>query len=190
MNRYLGALLIIIASPQFLRNHAQAGSVGWSRGSNHRRFVGANLINGCGPWLHVDVGRPADGWFRVGIADLHGKQVVERQRLGQAKILLVNSPLENFSADESCIFQDSASLLSPCNEVGRLIRRFSSRHEPEYGRSRLGGDQFSSLFQPLVEQGQKQSGAGMTAAGFAFSMRRPLWDYCKRRFARNHQSSH
>ena len=46
-------------------------------------------------------------------------------------------------------------------------------------------DQFRLLFQPLVEQGQEAvwSMGDDTPPASLSSMRRPLWDYCKQRFA-------
>src|SRR5256714_6646835 len=126
----------------------------------------------------------------VGIADLHGKQVVERQRLGPGEILLVNSVSGEFlrpheslqlskirpvsSPDAMEVAPTTTALLQPTPEANKVMAALG-----------WSEDQFRLLFQPLVEQGQEAvwSMGDDTPPASLSSMRRPLWDYCKQRFA-------
>jgi glutamate synthase (ferredoxin) len=126
----------------------------------------------------------------VGIADLHGKQVVERQRLGPGEILLVNSVTgEFFRPVESLQLSNIRRVSSPVAiEVAPTATAFLQlTPEPKKAMAALGWseDQFRLLFQPLVEQGQEAvwSMGDDTPPASLSSMRRPLWDYCKQRFA-------
>src|SRR5882724_10867588 len=96
----------------------------------------------------------------VGIADLHGKQVVERQRLGPGEILLVNSVTGEFlRPHESLQLSKIRPVSSPvAMEVGPTATAFfQPTPEPKKAMAALGWseDQFRLLFQPLVEQGQE-----------------------------------
>jgi glutamate synthase (ferredoxin) len=124
----------------------------------------------------------------VGITDLSDKQVVERQRLGPGEMLI---------ADPA-----SGTFFRP-NDVARLVPAEDSRptravipaqHKAEpttLEANRLMAafgwteDQFRMLFQPLVEQGQEPlwSMGDDAPPAFLSSLPRPLWDYCKQRFA-------
>src|SRR5437868_8531481 len=126
----------------------------------------------------------------VGIADLHSKQVVERQRLGPGEILLVNSVTGEFlrpheslqlskirpvsSPDAMEVAPTTTALLQPTPEANKVMAALG-----------WSEDQFRLLFQPLVEQGQEAvwSMGDDTPPASLSSMRRPLWDYCKQRFA-------
>src|SRR2546423_2418629 len=126
----------------------------------------------------------------VGIADLHGKQVVERQRLGPGEILLVNSVSGDFlRPHESLQLSKSRPVSSPvAMEVAPTTTAFL---QPTPGANKVmaalgwSEDQFRLLFQPLVEHGQEAvwSMGDDTPPASLSSMRRPLWDYCKQRFA-------
>src|SRR2546427_11348783 len=126
----------------------------------------------------------------VGIADLHGKQVVERQRLGPGEILLSNSVTGEFLRPHESL---QLSTIRPVSfpvamEVGPTATAFlQPTPEPKKAMAALGWseDQFRLLFQPLVEQGQEAvwSMGDDTPPASLSSMRRPLWDYCKQRFA-------
>src|SRR5579863_1689772 len=124
----------------------------------------------------------------VGITDLCDQQVVERQRLGPGEMLI---------ADPA-----SGTFFRP-NEVGGLVRAetrqlatsvIKPRHKPVSTTpdpNRLMAafgwteDQFRMLFQPLVSQGQEAlwSMGDDAPPAFLSSLPRPLWDYCKQRFA-------
>jgi glutamate synthase (ferredoxin) len=158
------------------------------------QVVGAKLDrNGLRPLRYT---MTSDGLLivgsEVGITDLCDKQVVERQRLGPGEMLI---------ADPA-----SGTFFRP-NEVARLVPAVDSRpttavpaqdktaqHKAEpatIDASRLMAafgwteDQFRMLFQPLVEQGQEPlwSMGDDAPPAFLSSLPRPLWDYCKQRFA-------
>ncbi|MFY9530715.1 MAG: glutamate synthase large subunit [Candidatus Acidiferrales bacterium] len=128
----------------------------------------------------------------AGIADLLGKQVAERQRLGPGEMLLVD-PVEGR------IFRDS--------DLGELLRAPADRPrsvkplrvepaasaaakptpEPKRVASALGWseDQYRHLFQCLGLEGKEATWSMGDDAPPAFisAARRSLWDYCKQRFA-------
>src|SRR5271168_2266672 len=124
----------------------------------------------------------------VGITDLSDKQVVERQRLGPGEMLI---------ADPA-----SGTFFRP-NEVGGLVRAdqrqpttsgIQAEHKAvptKLDANRLMAafgwteDQFRMLFQPLVEHGQEPlwSMGDDAPPAFLSGLPRPLWDYCKQRFA-------
>jgi glutamate synthase domain-containing protein 2/glutamate synthase domain-containing protein 1/glutamate synthase domain-containing protein 3 len=153
-------------------------------------FVGAKLDrNGLRPLRYT---LTSDGLLivgsEVGITDLSGKQVVERQRLGPGEMLI---------ADPA-----SGSFFRPC-EIPQVVRVGDSqpmttvipaKHEAEpiaIDGNRLMAafgwteDQFRMLFYPLVEHGQEAlwSMGDDAPPAFLSSLPRPLWDYCKQRFA-------
>jgi glutamate synthase (ferredoxin) len=126
----------------------------------------------------------------VGITDLSDKQVIERQRLGPGEMLV---------ADPA-----SGTFFRP-NEVGGLVRAqrrqptasmkvFPAEHhalDNDFEANRLMAafgwteDQHRMLFQPLVEHGQEPlwSMGDDAPPAFLSSLPRPLWDFCKQRFA-------
>ena len=127
----------------------------------------------------------------VGIADLDGKQVIERQRLGPGEILLVNPASGAFVRPEDSLrLREGIRAASPVPPVlvAPTDRAFpAATPEPKQVMAALGWseDQFRLLFQPLVEQGQEavwSMGDDAPPASLS-SLRRPLWDYCKQRFA-------
>jgi glutamate synthase (ferredoxin) len=153
-------------------------------------FVGAKLDrNGLRPLRYT---LTSDGLLivgsEVGITDLSDKQVVERQRLGPGEMLMADPAsgtffrpheiallirVENNSDTASVILaEDTAE--SPPVDANRLMAAFGWTE-----------DQFRMLFQPLVEQGQESlwSMGDDAPPAFLSSLPRPLWDYCKQRFA-------
>jgi glutamate synthase domain-containing protein 2/glutamate synthase domain-containing protein 1/glutamate synthase domain-containing protein 3 len=154
------------------------------------QFIGAKLDrNGLRPLRYT---LTSDGLLivgsEVGITDLSDKQVVERQRLGPGEMLIADPASGTF-------FRPS--------EVSNLVRAADSRpattvippeHEAEpilIDGNRLMAafgwteDQFRMLFYPLVEHGQEPlwSMGDDAPPAFLSSLPRPLWDYCKQRFA-------
>src|SRR6266446_7131644 len=127
----------------------------------------------------------------VGIADLSDKQIIERQRLGPGEILLLNPATGVFvRPKDSLRLRDRiratssppSALIAPTDKVCT-----DSTPEPKQMMAAMGWseDQFRLLFQPLVEQGQEavwSMGDDAPPASLS-SFRRPLWDYCKQRFA-------
>ena len=155
------------------------------------QLVGAKLDrNGLRPLRYT---LTSDGLLvvgsEVGITDLHGKQVVERQRLGPGEMLLAD-PLNGtfFRPKEASrlLLQQRACVLQPIT-----VPTENSASEPRPDRNRAMAafgwteDQFRMLFQPLVEGGQEAlwSMGDDAPPALISSLRRPLWDYCKQRFA-------
>jgi len=156
------------------------------------KFVGAKLDrNGLRP-LRYSV--TSDGLVicgsEAGLMDCEGKQIGERQRLGPGEILLVDA-----LAGEIYRGKDVIQLLRiPSNGAAlpRLrssagLEQAASTADPRRAAAGLGwtDDQFKILFQPLGLDGKEAiwSMGDDAAPAFLSSMRRPLWDYCKQRFA-------
>jgi glutamate synthase (ferredoxin) len=127
----------------------------------------------------------------VGIADLHDKEVIERQRLGPGEMLVADPPKGRFlrpgSVPELCewrpfVSETTAVRINPSNQVS-----IASTPEPTKALAALGWseDQFRLLFQPLIQNGQEAvwSMGDDAPSAFLSSMRRPLWEHCKQRFA-------
>lgn len=159
------------------------------------RMVGAKLDrNGLRPLRYT---LTADGLLiagsEVGLTDFSGKKICERQRLGPGEMLLVdtvtgaifrgNDLLEEvLSASGGCKGFVAAEQIK--SSVGPILQK-----TPDVKRvaGALGwsGDQFRLLFQPLGIQG-KEAVWSMGDDGppaFLSSSHRPIWDYCKQRFA-------
>jgi glutamate synthase domain-containing protein 2/glutamate synthase domain-containing protein 1/glutamate synthase domain-containing protein 3 len=156
-------------------------------------YVGAKLDrNGLRPLRYT---RSTQGWLIVGseagIADFRGKDVIERQRLGPGEMLLVDSrsgelvrPHEVGHLPEFHVYRrgESAALVVPTEKIPER-----STADPMRAMAALGwtDDQYKLLFRPLVLEGQEavwSMGDDATPA-FLSQLRRPLWDYCKQRFA-------
>jgi len=154
------------------------------------QVVGAKLDrNGLRPLRYT---LTADGLLiiasEVGIVDLHGREVIERQRLGPGQLLIADPA-------RGVVFRP--------NQIGNLIARDYATTKtilipPEHGvtsstlpHNRLMAasgwteDQFRLLFQPLIEAGQDAlwSMGDDAPPAFLSHLPRPLWDYCKQRFA-------
>lgn len=160
------------------------------------RFVGAKLDrNGLRPLRYT---LTADGLIvlgsEVGIADLHAERVIERQRLGPGEMLLVDLV-------EGTVYRNGeiSKLLAKAGArsvSGRAVRLKPTAGtvtgagrtaEPKRTAAALGWteDQFRLLFEPLGAEG-KEATWSMGDDGppaFLSAARRPLWDYCKQRFA-------
>src|SRR5215471_4910433 len=124
----------------------------------------------------------------VGILDLHGCHVVERQRLGPGEVLIAdptNGILYRPNEVAELIARDcrpiSRTVIRPQNNV----TSFSRQHKRLLAASGWTEDQFRMLFQPLVEDGKEADWSMGDDAPPAFlsSLTRSLWDYCKQRFA-------
>ncbi len=127
----------------------------------------------------------------VGIADLRGKEILERQRLGPGEVLLVNPESGDFVRPMNSLrlregirtVKSTPVVLVPPTDKAFL----DVTPEPMQAMAALGWseDQFRLLFQPLVELGQEAVWSmGDDAPPATLStFRRPLWDYCKQRFA-------
>ena len=158
------------------------------------RMVGAKLDrNGLRPLRYT---LTADGLLvvgsEVGLTDLHGKRVAERQRLGPGEMLLVD-PVGGaiFRGDELSELLDLREERAPFVSAARLEPTASvsvrPTSEPRRVAAALGWseDQFRLLFQPLGLEGKEAiwSMGDDAPPAFVSAARRTLWDYCKQRFA-------
>ncbi len=156
-------------------------------------YVGAKLDrNGLRPLRYT---RSEQGWLVVGseagIADFRGKDVVERQRLGPGEMLLVDlqsgemirpgavGRLPELRSYHHC---ETAALIAPTERLPEQSTPDSVRAMAAMGWT---DDQYKLLFRPLVLEGQEAiwSMGDDAAPAFLSKLRRPLWDYCKQRFA-------
>ncbi len=117
----------------------------------------------------------------VGIADLSDKQIIERQRLGPGEILLLNPATGVFvRPKDSLRLRDRiratssppSVLIAPTDKVCT-----DTTPEPKQMMAAMGWseDQFRLLL--VWTMGDDAPPASLS------SFRRPLWDYCKQRFA-------
>ncbi|MFZ0278104.1 MAG: glutamate synthase large subunit, partial [Candidatus Sulfotelmatobacter sp.] len=125
----------------------------------------------------------------VGITDLCDKQVIERQRLGPGEMLIADPASGTFfrpgevarlvHADN--ILQSPTTVI-PAENTAAPINLDANRLMAAFGWTE---DQFRMLFQPLVESGQEPlwSMGDDAPPALLSSLPRPLWDYCKQRFA-------
>ena len=124
----------------------------------------------------------------VGITDLSDKQVVERQRLGPGEMLIADLKSGNFFRPNE---PDRLVSAEKSPRITKVIRAENKATPLASDANRLMAafgwteDQFRMLFQPLVEQGQEPlwSMGDDAPPAFLSSLPRPLWDYCKQRFA-------
>ncbi|HMD33160.1 MAG TPA: glutamate synthase large subunit [Candidatus Acidoferrales bacterium] len=164
------------------------------------RQVGAKLDrNGLRPLRYT---LTADGLViagsEVGLADLADKQVVERQRLGPGEMLLVDAARGKIYRNGGL----AGTLASPAARQPRRCAPVSvlpSPKEPEVCAPQLApqewkrsaaaygwtDDQHRLLFFPLGSEGKEAvwSMGDDAPPAFLSAVRRPLWDYCKQRFA-------
>jgi glutamate synthase domain-containing protein 2/glutamate synthase domain-containing protein 1/glutamate synthase domain-containing protein 3 len=124
----------------------------------------------------------------VGITDLSDRQVIERQRLGPGEMLIANPASGTFFRPSAIArlvsvkdHRHSVSVIAAKNSAGPITLD-ASRLMAAFGWTE---DQFRMLFQPLVEQGAEPlwSMGDDAPPAFLSNLPRPLWDYCKQRFA-------
>jgi glutamate synthase domain-containing protein 2/glutamate synthase domain-containing protein 1/glutamate synthase domain-containing protein 3 len=165
------------------------------------RMVGAKLDrNGLRPMRYT---LTSDGLLvvgsEVGIADLRGKRIAERNRLGPGEIFLVdsiagaifrgnNEVSELLGAEPSrigCRDRDSQVRIARLDSAA--TQPYKSEIEPQRLAAAMGWteDQFRLLFQPLGREGKEAvwSMGDDAPPAFLSSVKHPLWDYCKQRFA-------
>src|SRR5271168_499666 len=165
------------------------------------RMVGAKLDrNGLRPMRYT---LTSDGLLvvgsEVGIADLRGKKIAERNRLGPGDIFLVdsiagaifrgNNEVSELLGAEPCRIgnRDRDSHVRIARLESAVTNPYASEIEPQRLAAAMGWteDQFRLLFQPLGREGKEAvwSMGDDAPPAFLSSVRRPLWDYCKQRFA-------
>ncbi len=154
-------------------------------------FIGAKLDrNGLRPLRYT---LTSDGLLivgsEVGITDLSDKQVIERQRLGPGEMLIADPASGTFfRPGEVARLVHADNILGPETTVIEVentaapISLDANRLMAAFGWTE---DQFRMLFQPLIENGQEPlwSMGDDAPPAFLSSLPRPLWDYCKQRFA-------
>jgi glutamate synthase (ferredoxin) len=124
----------------------------------------------------------------VGITDLCDEQVIERQRLGPGEMLVADPASGTFFRPSEVArlvsVENSRSTATAIPAENKAVPTIpdANRLMATFGWTE---DQFRMLFQPLVEQGQEPLWSMGDDAPPAFLSRlpRPLWDYCKQRFA-------
>jgi glutamate synthase (ferredoxin) len=127
----------------------------------------------------------------VGIADMHGKEITERQRLGPGEMLACNPQTGEFTppgdVGHSQQLREGPAAAPSLHVVPTEKLSSTATPEPQHAMAALGWteDQYKLLFQPLVLEGQEAVWSMGDDAPPAFLSRlpRPLWDYCKQRFA-------
>ncbi|MGA8306998.1 MAG: glutamate synthase large subunit, partial [Candidatus Acidiferrales bacterium] len=131
----------------------------------------------------------------AGLTDLQYKEVIERQRLGPGELFMVDP------AASRCYLQDDFAQFLPARENHRIRKlvplqansatkkncAMNSVVEPKRVAAALGwsDDQYRLLFESLGTQAKEATWSMGDDAPPAFlsAMRRPIWDYCKQRFA-------
>ncbi|HTU32817.1 MAG TPA: glutamate synthase large subunit [Candidatus Acidoferrum sp.] len=158
------------------------------------RFVGAKLDrNGLRPLRYTltENGLLVLG-SEAGLADFAGEPIAERRRLGPGELLLVDSATGQIYRDKGI-----ARLLESTVESGRSANPSRIKPAKALGASKIKDakriasalgwteDQFKLLFQPLGLEGKEAiwSMGDDAPPAFVSAARRPLWDYCKQRFA-------
>jgi glutamate synthase (ferredoxin) len=153
-------------------------------------FIGAKLDrNGLRPLRYT---LTSDGLLivgsEVGITDLSDKQVVERQRLGPGEMLIADPASGTFYRPNEVAQlvhverSGTATTVIPPEDTASPTTLDANRLMAAFGWTE---DQFRMLFQPLVDQGYEPlwSMGDDAPPAFLSSLPRPLWDYCKQRFA-------
>jgi glutamate synthase (NADPH/NADH) large chain len=131
----------------------------------------------------------------TGLADLKSEEVIERQRLGPGEMLLVDPAGARIFRDgdlaELLPVRDESRSRAPVRvRPSRSTQRgtgASQTFEPKRVAGALGwsDDQYRLLFESLGLNAKEATWSMGDDAPPAFlsAMRRPLWDYCKQRFA-------
>jgi glutamate synthase (ferredoxin) len=161
-------------------------------------LVGAKLDrNGLRPLRYV---LTEDGLLvvgsEVGITDLHGRKVVLRQRLGPGDMLIADlkrgellrpSDITRFLIGASAESSAGEEQTKPNKIKQERIKPNSKSADTNRTMAAMGWseDQYRMLFEPLVMRNKDAlwSMGDDTPPAFLSGLRRPLWDYCKQRFA-------
>jgi len=160
------------------------------------RLVGAKLDrNGLRPLRYT---LTTDGLLiagsEVGLADLRGKEIAERQRLGPGEMIVADpntGVIYRGNEVSQLIGSGKQQPLFRTQQSSRLVPTVISTAAPTREPKKLAAafgwtdDQFNLLFQPLGLEGKEAtwSMGDDAAPAFLSAKRRPLWDYCKQRFA-------
>src|SRR5580698_4638945 len=161
------------------------------------RMVSAKLDrNGLRPMRYI---LTSDGLLvcgsEVGLTDLRGKKVIERNRLGPGEILVVDSADGRIFrgagelADE--LRGDPSAPWRTCRNAARVSSELTTAHTSAIPAEKMAAamgwtdDQFRLLFQPLAHDAKEAiwSMGDDAPPAYLSTSRRALWDYCKQRFA-------
>ena len=161
------------------------------------RMVSAKLDrNGLRPMRYI---LTSDGLLvcgsEVGLTDLRGKKVIERNRLGPGEILVVDSA-------DGRIFRGAGELVDQLGggdeldgrvyrDVARVRSELTTAPTSAIPAEKMAAamgwtdDQFRLLFQPLAHDAKEAiwSMGDDAPPAYLSTSRRALWDYCKQRFA-------
>jgi glutamate synthase (ferredoxin) len=157
------------------------------------RIMGAKLDrNGLRPLRYTVT---SDGFVimgsEAGLVDTDSSKVVERQRLGPGEMLLVDTAAKRIMR-EGDLWEALAGLKSTskpvrCTRLQPTTVTPAATSDPRKVASALGwsDDQFRMLFESLALDSKEAiwSMGDDAPPAFLSAMRRPLWDYCKQRFA-------
>ncbi len=157
------------------------------------RFVGAKLDrNGLRPLRYTltESGLLVLG-SEAGLADFAGEPIAERRRLGPGEMLLVDSACGKIYRGHGVarLLENTGSgriprctRVKPAKSLGAPRIKDARRIASALGWTE---DQFKLLFQPLGLEGKESiwSMGDDAPPAFISAARRPLWDYCKQRFA-------
>ena len=155
-------------------------------------FVGAKLDrNGLRPLRYL---RTRDGLIiagsEAGLVDVPEAQVAERQRLGPGEMLLVHPVAGDVFRWPEILGRVAASVQRSNATARRRLETgqavAASPKDPSRVAAALGWteDQFRILFSSLAKGKEANWSMGDDAPpAFLSSLPRPLWDYCKQRFA-------
>jgi len=154
--------------------------------------VGAKLDrNGLRPLRYT---RTADGLVivgsEVGITELSESQVIERQRLGPGEVLLADPTAGLFWGPKEILAGRESRQIACLPKPVQIAATNQALRGPAMSTQIMAAlgwseDQQRFLFRPLVESGQETiwSMGDDGAPAFISTLTRPLWDYCKQRFA-------
>lgn len=155
------------------------------------RVVGAKLDrNGLRPLRYTVT---TDGLLVVGseagIADFHSTQVAQRQRLGPGEMLVADlatgtvfGPNDTPDLTSPPLRRYLATQIAPTDDAGHM----SGTIEAKRAMVACGWseDRFRLLFQPMIQGQEAVWSMGDDAVPACLSdLRRPIWDFCKQRFA-------
>jgi len=155
-------------------------------------MVGAKLDrNGLRPMRYT---RTADGWLvagsETGIADFDVAKVVERQRLGPGEMMMVDISSGKIFRNRELLrrLASRAAITSRIRQqpLAASSTPAQSIAEPERIAAAAGWseDQVRYLLEPLAEGKEAIWSMGDDAPpAFMSRLKRPIWDYCKQRFA-------
>jgi glutamate synthase domain-containing protein 2/glutamate synthase domain-containing protein 1/glutamate synthase domain-containing protein 3 len=124
----------------------------------------------------------------AGVLDLHGKRVVERQRLGPGELLIAdpaNGILFRPGEVGELISRDARQVTTTVVPAGHGVELSPIDCNRLMAASGWTEDQFRMLFRPLVENSKEPlwSMGDDAPPAFLSNLPHPLWDYCKQRFA-------